>query len=72
MSNAVCVRFRFMKGHDPAGWVTVDQKTGEVTTAKLLDRESPYVKDGIYNVTVLVVDSGMTSRYSIFYKGNIH
>lgn len=61
-----------MKGDDPAGWVTVDQKTGEVTTAEPLDRESPFVKDGVYNVTVLVVDSGMTIRYSIFYEGNMH
>lgn len=53
--------FRFKKGYDPAGWVTVDQKTGKVTTAKSLDRESPYVKDGVYNITVLVVDNGMTS-----------
>lgn len=60
-----------MKGFDPAGWVTVDQKTGEVTTTTSLDRESPYVKDGIYNVTVLVVDNGMTSRYSLFYGGNL-
>lgn len=61
-----------MKGEDPAGWITVDQKTGEVKTAKALDRESHYVKDGIYNVTVLVVDTGMTSRCSIFYEGNTH
>lgn len=59
-----------MKGSDPAGWVTVDPKTGEVTTATSLNRESPYVKDGIYNVTVLVVDNGMTSRYSLFYEAN--
>ncbi|XP_075898207.1 desmocollin 2-like protein isoform X2 [Nelusetta ayraudi] len=50
--------FVFMKGTDEAGWITVDKKTGEVTTAKSLDRESPYVKDGIYNATVLVIDHG--------------
>lgn len=57
-----------MTGSDPAGWVTVDSKTGEVTTAKALDRESPHVKDGIYNVTVLVVDNGMTSGCSLVYE----
>lgn len=57
-----------MKGFDPAGWVTVDEKTGEITTAKTLDRESSYVKDGIYNVTVLVVDNGVASRSSLYYK----
>lgn len=49
----------------------MDEKTGEITTAEQLDRESPYVKDGIYNVTVLVVDNGMTSRPSLFYDGNL-
>lgn len=55
-----------MKGTDEAGWITVDKKTGEVTTAKSLDRESPYVKDGIYNATVLVIDHGTTSGCSLF------
>lgn len=60
-----------MKGFDPAGWITVDEKTGAITTAQTLDRESSYVKDGIYNITVLVVDNGVTSRFSLFYKGSL-
>lgn len=54
--------FRFIKGEDPADWVTVDAETGRVTTSKIIDHESPYVKDSVYVVTVYAVDDGMTQR----------
>lgn len=50
-----------MVGHDPDGWVTVDPHTGNITTAKRLDRESPYVVDNIYTVIMHAVDNGKTS-----------
>ncbi|XP_029912577.1 cadherin-like protein 26 isoform X2 [Myripristis murdjan] len=51
-------QFEYSKGDDPGDWVTVDSKTGKITTSKILDRESPFVKDNIYNVTIYAVDSG--------------
>ncbi|KAL7859579.1 hypothetical protein SRHO_G00147260 [Serrasalmus rhombeus] len=50
--------FRFLKGEDVDNWVTVDSETGQVSTVKVLDRESPFVKDSVYTVTVYVVDKG--------------
>ncbi|XP_030623659.1 cadherin-like protein 26 [Chanos chanos] len=50
--------FEFFKGNDPANWVTVDSKTGQVSTAKVIDRESSFVKDSTYTVTLLAVDNG--------------
>ncbi|XP_041059772.1 cadherin-like protein 26 isoform X2 [Carcharodon carcharias] len=49
---------RFVKAYDPEGWVTVNEKTGVVTTVCVLDRESPYVKESIYKVVVHAVDDG--------------
>ncbi|XP_068609675.1 cadherin-like protein 26 [Brachionichthys hirsutus] len=48
----------YMKGEDPADWVTVDHVTGKMTTSKALDRESHFVKDNVYNVTIYAVDNG--------------
>lgn len=56
--------FRYVKGEDPADWIAVDPVTGNVTTVKPLDRESPYVRNGVYNVTILAVDDGMSWRFS--------
>jgi len=54
------VCFSYIKGDDPANWVAVDRETGKITTAKLIDRESTFVKDNVYPVTVWAVDDGMT------------
>ncbi|XP_066529137.1 cadherin-like protein 26 isoform X2 [Hoplias malabaricus] len=50
--------FHFTKGEDVDDWITVDPKTGEVVTAKVLDRESPFYKNSSYNVLLYVVDNG--------------
>ncbi|XP_035597168.1 cadherin-13 [Oncorhynchus keta] len=50
--------FKYVKGKDPCDCVAVDTKTGKITTTKILDRESPYVKDNLYQVTVFAIDDG--------------
>ncbi|CAN9515376.1 unnamed protein product [Ophioblennius macclurei] len=45
-------------GKDPAGWVTVDAKTGNVTTTKIVDRESSFVDNGVYVATIQAADDG--------------
>ncbi|KAM9408246.1 cadherin-like protein 26 [Pholidichthys leucotaenia] len=48
-------------GHDPAGWATVDPRTGDITTIKPADRESPHVINGVYTILMHAVDSGNPS-----------
>ncbi|KAJ8265300.1 hypothetical protein COCON_G00143990 [Conger conger] len=50
--------FEYRKGDDPDDWVTVNSKTGEISTAKLLDRESPYVVNNTYTVTLFAISHG--------------
>ncbi|KPP68028.1 hypothetical protein Z043_113321 [Scleropages formosus] len=52
-SNLVCRR-----GKDPAGWIDIDPRTCEIRTAKVFDRESPFVVNGTYTVTIIALDNG--------------
>ncbi|KAJ8257182.1 hypothetical protein GJAV_G00182790 [Gymnothorax javanicus] len=52
--------FLYIKGDDPDDWVTVDSKTGQISTAKSLDRESPYVVNNTYIITLMAVSNGET------------
>ncbi|KAM7405019.1 hypothetical protein PAMP_012310 [Pampus punctatissimus] len=54
----------YKKGEDPANWVIVDSVTGKITTSKILDRESSFVKDNIYKVTVYASNNGELSMTS--------
>lgn len=45
---------------DPAAWINVDRNTGELTVANTIDRESNFVKNGNYNITMRAVDASMT------------
>ncbi|XP_048452172.1 cadherin-2 [Rhincodon typus] len=50
---------RYSKLSDPANWLKIDPIRGQVTTIATLDRESPYVKNNMYNATFLASDSGI-------------
>ncbi|KAK5617769.1 hypothetical protein CRENBAI_000379 [Crenichthys baileyi] len=53
----------YYKASDPGSWVGVNRNTGELTVTNTIDRESPLVQDGIYNITVRAVDA--TSKSGI-------
>ncbi|KAG8447157.1 hypothetical protein GDO86_014569 [Hymenochirus boettgeri] len=44
--------------NDPANWVSIDENTGIVTCTGEMDRESQFVSNSKYNVTILAVDDG--------------
>ncbi|KAL6461404.1 hypothetical protein MHYP_G00295480 [Metynnis hypsauchen] len=50
----------YRAGSDPAGWVSVDEETGLVKVRSPMDRESPFVKDGIYKALIHAMDDDPT------------
>ncbi|XP_061550628.1 desmocollin 2-like protein [Phycodurus eques] len=48
---------KYYKIMDPAAWISADRNTGELRVANTIDRESHFVKDGIYNITMRAVDA---------------
>ncbi|CAH6776682.1 Cdh26 [Phodopus roborovskii] len=57
--DRITSQIRYKLVHDPADWVTVDGKSGVVTTKRQIDRESPHVNDSFYTVIVHAVDDGL-------------
>uniref|UniRef100_A0A3B4A8W5 Cadherin domain-containing protein n=1 Tax=Periophthalmus magnuspinnatus TaxID=409849 RepID=A0A3B4A8W5_9GOBI len=49
---------RYSKLSDPAQWLRIDPNTGHIVTMAVLDRESPFVKNSLYNATFLATDNG--------------
>ncbi|KAI4898649.1 hypothetical protein NFI96_026010, partial [Prochilodus magdalenae] len=43
-------------GNDPAGWLNVEEETGQIKVRSSMDRESPIVKDDKYTALILAVD----------------
>ncbi|XP_038151113.1 cadherin-like protein 26 isoform X1 [Cyprinodon tularosa] len=56
--NTTSRDFIYKIGHDPAGWMKIDAQTGNITTKKLVDRESSHVVNNIYTLIVQAVDNG--------------
>lgn len=53
---------RYSKMYDPANWLEIDPVNGRISTIAILDRESPYVKNNLYNVTFMASDNGEKAR----------
>uniref|UniRef100_A0A8C6Q0A4 Cadherin 2, type 1, N-cadherin (neuronal) n=1 Tax=Nothobranchius furzeri TaxID=105023 RepID=A0A8C6Q0A4_NOTFU len=49
---------RYSKIYDPANWLKIDPFNGQISTIAVLDRESHYIKNNLYNVTFMASDEG--------------
>ncbi|PKU43306.1 hypothetical protein llap_6396 [Limosa lapponica baueri] len=60
INNTSCDQIhRYSKLSDPANWLKIDPINGQITTTAVLDRESIYVQNNMYNATFLASDNGI-------------
>ncbi|MEJ1288287.1 hypothetical protein NN561_019318 [Cricetulus griseus] len=59
---------RYTKLSDPANWLKIDPVNGQITTIAVLDRESPNVKNNIYNATFLASDNVLVLMFVVWMK----
>nr|XP_054366207.1 cadherin-4 [Mirounga angustirostris] len=50
---------RYSKLSDPANWLHINATNGQITTAAVLDRESLYIRNNVYEATFLAADNGI-------------
>ncbi|CAN0390206.1 unnamed protein product [Lampetra planeri] len=55
-------KIRYALGDDPAAWIRVDPRTAVISTVGAIDRESPFVHNGLYTFTVLALQDGPPPR----------
>lgn len=53
---------RYSKLSDPANWLKINRTNGQITTMALLDRESIFVKNNVYEATFLAFDNGKSGK----------
>uniref|UniRef100_A0A8C9F9R8 Desmoglein 2 n=1 Tax=Pavo cristatus TaxID=9049 RepID=A0A8C9F9R8_PAVCR len=61
-TGKAAVHIKYIKGRDPANWITINSNTGEIQLAKNLDYESPYVVNGTYTFTMLGVTTDLPTK----------
>lgn len=49
---------RYKKVGDEDNWFEINESTGDLRTVKVLDRESKFVKNNQYNISVVAMDAG--------------
>lgn len=59
--------YRYSKLSDPANWLKINRTNGQITTMALLDRESMYVKNNVYEATFLAFDNGKSGKSGCLY-----
>ncbi|XP_042725541.1 desmoglein-2 [Lagopus leucura] len=61
-TGKAAVHVKYIKGRDPANWITINSNTGEIQLAKNLDYESRYVVNGTYAFTMLGVTTDLPTK----------
>lgn len=62
------LKTRYKKIQDEDNWFEINEYTGDLKTVKVLDRESTFVKNNQYNVSVIAFDAGECKFLEMKYK----
>ncbi|XP_061116477.1 cadherin-4-like [Conger conger] len=46
----------YKSGHDPAGWLSINNETGLIKIKSPMDKDSPFVEGGRYRALILAID----------------